>query len=239
MANSKQGFVFYKDWEDIFNCFESDSDVADLLRSIFAYVRRGEKTEFNSEALNVAYTVMVNTLMRDGLKWEQKCAARAAAGRASAEKRKKERELIENLLTNPTNVDFVEQKQQEKSSSAAAPPQDKTVKAYGEFMHVLLSADQHEKLLNDFGQEKTAEYIRRVDEYTQQTGKQYKDFYLTIRKWIKSDDAKNRKAGDSHRGDPRKGENASLDVGKIEQIMNDKYRKKAPDVTSIESTQKK
>lgn len=88
-------------------------------------------------------------------------------------------------------------------------------------MHVLLSDVRYGRLIEDFGNKKAAEYVRRVDEYVQQTGKQYKDYYLTIRKWIREDEKKERAASA-----PVRGENASLDIGRIEQLVGEKFRKK-------------
>lgn len=58
---------------------------------------------------------------------------------------------------------------------------------YGEYKHVKLTDKQYSKLIGDFGEQETAEYIKRCDEYCQQYGKGYKDYNLTIRKWIAKD----------------------------------------------------
>lgn len=58
---------------------------------------------------------------------------------------------------------------------------------YGEYKHVLLTDEQVKKLNEDFGSNTVALYIRKVDEYCQQTGKTYKDYNLTIRNWIGKD----------------------------------------------------
>lgn len=58
---------------------------------------------------------------------------------------------------------------------------------YGEYKHVKLTDEQYLKLIADFGEQKIAEYIKRCDEYCQQYGKSYKDYNLTIRKWIAKD----------------------------------------------------
>lgn len=58
---------------------------------------------------------------------------------------------------------------------------------YGEYKHVLLTDEQLKKLNEDFDNNTVALYIRKVDEYCQQTGKTYKDYNLTIRNWIGKD----------------------------------------------------
>lgn len=62
---------------------------------------------------------------------------------------------------------------------------------YGEYKHVKLTDEQYSKLIFDFSEAIIQDYIKRVDEYCQQYGKSYKDYNLTIRKWISKDGEKN------------------------------------------------
>ena len=91
---------------------------------------------------------------------------------------------------------------QQDAKSAAKPQQDKPKKQvskkadskeqrskYGEYKHVLLTGTQYARLVKEFGANKTDEYIRKVDEYCQQTGKSYNDYNLTIRKFMRDDAA--------------------------------------------------
>lgn len=63
-------------------------------------------------------------------------------------------------------------------------------KKYGEYNHVLLTDEQYQKLVADYSADKITEYIKKIDEYCQQYGKSYKDYNLTIRKWILTDKQK-------------------------------------------------
>lgn len=65
-------------------------------------------------------------------------------------------------------------------------PKEKA-KVYGEYHHVKLTASQYEKLVESYGEDIIKEYIIKVDEYCQQYGKSYKDYYLTIRNWLRKD----------------------------------------------------
>lgn len=78
------------------------------------------------------------------------------------------------------------------SGEAAPTPEKKkpVFHLFGEYKHVKLTEEQHKKLIEDYGEQKTTEYIRRCDEYVQQTGKTYKDYNLTIRNWIAKDGGK-------------------------------------------------
>lgn len=62
---------------------------------------------------------------------------------------------------------------------------------HGEYKHVLLTDEQYQKLQEDLGESKLAEYIKKVDEYCQQYGKTYEDYNLTIRKWFDEDNQSN------------------------------------------------
>ena len=55
----------------------------------------------------------------------------------------------------------------------------------------MLTDEEHKKLLDDLGENVVKEYIRRLDEYIEQSGKSYKNHALTIRKWYNGDHEKN------------------------------------------------
>lgn len=65
-------------------------------------------------------------------------------------------------------------------------------KTYGEFKNVLLSDDEYNLLAKQFGNPE--QLIKRLDEYKEQSGKQYNSDYMAIRKWVveavKEDEAK-------------------------------------------------
>lgn len=79
----------------------------------------------------------------------------------------------------------------ESTPSSAPPPKKSSQKSerhkYGEYNHVLLTDEQLKKLNEDFGNNTVVMYIKKIDEYCQQTGKTYKDYNLTIRNWIGKD----------------------------------------------------
>lgn len=56
---------------------------------------------------------------------------------------------------------------------------------YGEYQNVKLSAEQLDRLKNDFGAALTEKYIDEVDAYCQQSRKAYKDYSVAIRNFLK------------------------------------------------------
>lgn len=80
----------------------------------------------------------------------------------------------------------------------AAQGQQEIKLCYGEYQHVEMTMEQFDRLITDFGETKTLEYIKRCDEYCQRTGKHYSDYGLTIRDWISEDASKPRKGQPVH-----------------------------------------
>ena len=74
----------------------------------------------------------------------------------------------------------------QKADSKQSEPRTK----YGEYKHVLLTGTQYANLVKEFGVKTADEYIQKVDEYCQQNGKTYKDYNLTVRKFMREDKAK-------------------------------------------------
>ncbi len=101
-------------------------------------------------------------------------------------------QVVDNLATQYRIVEDREELGEDRGESTPSPPPKKSPpKAerhkHGEYNHVLLTDEQLKKLNEDFGNDTVALYIRKVDEYCQQTGKTYKDYNLTIRNWIGKD----------------------------------------------------
>jgi len=54
---------------------------------------------------------------------------------------------------------------------------------YGEFKKVKLTDEEFERLIKEFGEDKTLKAIKKVDEYKEQSGKKYNNDNLALRKW--------------------------------------------------------
>ena len=67
---------------------------------------------------------------------------------------------------------------------------DKERTPHGEFGNVFLSDDEINKLNQDYGESNVKEYIKRVDEWIQSTGRTRSDYYATLRHWLDQDGVK-------------------------------------------------
>lgn len=87
--------------------------------------------------------------------------------------------------------------------------------SYGEFKNVLLTDDEYKQLIEQFGNPE--QLIKRLDEYKEQSGKQYNSDYMAIRKWVveavKEDEAKK----------PPIDETYNIDEINRKAMMNDDY----------------
>lgn len=78
----------------------------------------------------------------------------------------------------------------EEDSDTAAPTtstrkKDKPVKhKRGEYGHVLLTEEQEQKLMDEYGEIVTIKAIEFLDEYIEEKGYKAKNHYLTIRRWV-------------------------------------------------------
>ena len=57
---------------------------------------------------------------------------------------------------------------------------------------VLLTDEEHEKLISQFGKTEALEWIERVNEYVGSKGKKYKSHYFTILSWARKDNKNDR-----------------------------------------------
>jgi hypothetical protein len=87
--------------------------------------------------------------------------------------------LNKNVCINKQNAH--ESKVKEKESKG------KEKRVYGELAHVRLSDDEYKKLIDEFGQVVTQDYINQLDNYIGSKGKRYKSHYATIRTWLNRD----------------------------------------------------
>lgn len=106
MAQGKKSFVLYADLIHTVSKMPNDK-AGELFKHILRYVN-DEKPETEDLLIQLTFEPIKQQFKRDLTKWEETKEGRVKAGLASAEARKKAKELQQSL-TNLTNVDFVQQ----------------------------------------------------------------------------------------------------------------------------------
>lgn len=105
MAVNKTSFVLYSDSKSIIDLLTNEQ-AGLLLKTLFAYVN--DENPKIDDSIALVFEMIKLQLKRDLKKWEKIKEGRSLAGKASAEA-KRLAKLNEQNLTNPTNVDFVQQ----------------------------------------------------------------------------------------------------------------------------------
>lgn len=75
---------------------------------------------------------------------------------------------------------IVEKKKRKKKETPKAPEKHKR----GEYQHVLLTDDEEEKLIDEYGMVFALKAITFLDEYIEETGYERKNHYLCIKRWV-------------------------------------------------------
>jgi hypothetical protein len=102
---------------------------------------------------------------------------------AIAIKEKKEKEIKENKKKEKEIKENKFEQSEEKSEKPKKPKKEKPIKHnYAEF--VLLSSDEHQKLIDQFGESGTARIIEILNLYKGANGKTYKSDYMAIFSWV-------------------------------------------------------
>lgn len=70
------------------------------------------------------------------------------------------------------------------SAEPTPAPKKPTKHKRGEYSHVLLTEDQEQKLIDEYGEIVTAKAITFLDEYIEMKGYKAKNHYLAIKKWV-------------------------------------------------------
>ena len=104
----KNSFIVYYEWEEMFG-YMSDKQIADMLRAMFSYAKRGEMPEFSNPLLNSNFCVMKYAIDRDSEKYIDKCNKNKEKAMKRWEKEKcnsiKNMPLHKNYADNDNNND--------------------------------------------------------------------------------------------------------------------------------------
>lgn len=205
----KKSFLIYLDNQKQVNML-TDEQAGRLFKALFEFAKNGTETDFDDGMMTMIFSFMADSITRDTAKYNAKCEKnreiaieREARRRAERERQAKETEHERvRSYTNGTDIDkdididndIDKDKDKEKEidnnkrtdkPSSALPKSSK--KKFGEYKNILLTDEQYQQLIKDYGEMVITDYIQKMDEYIQMKGKKYKDFNLALRNWIKKD----------------------------------------------------
>ncbi len=203
-------FLIYKDWEDIVNTLDNNEQVGELFKALFAFAKRGEQAEFEG-ALKMAFLIMMKQIQRDGEKWENTCDKNAENGRKGGRPKKPsvnaETEKTDRFFEKPTKS--LKEKETEKETETGKEGEKDKGKDFGgvttdtparadfsimrgEYRNIRLSDEEYETLKKEIPN--ADDYIERLSEYIESTGREYASHFATVRRWFKQDKGLNNSA---------------------------------------------
>lgn len=96
--------------------------------------------------------------------------------KSKSKSKRKEQEL---------EIEREEEKEENAAEAAHASTSAKPTKhSFGEYKHVKLTDEEHRRLIEQYGEDDTAEAVRILDEYIEEKGYKTKNHYLTMKKWV-------------------------------------------------------
>lgn len=122
------------------------------------------------------YLTQLKNMIGSESKWAEKKRLQRAKGQS---------EDNVPLLSGQCPTEKEKEKEKDKDKDKEKDKDKKKIKhKYGNYNHVLLTDNEKEKLLNELDEYKFNLVIEKLDEYIEETGKKYKNHYLTIKRWV-------------------------------------------------------
>lgn len=145
-----------------------------------------EEQWFCGELINISEGQFLTTLreISDSLKINPSKVNRVLHFLES-EKQIEKRSSNKKTLITVVNWDNYQLKEKQFEKKETPKASDKTAKhRHGEYGHVLLTVKQFDKLVSDYGESKTQDAIKFLDEYIEMKGYKAKNHNLAMRKWV-------------------------------------------------------
>lgn len=99
------------------------------------------------------------------------------------ESKSKSKSIEKELEIELESKEEVKEENAAEAAHASTPPKP-TKHSFGEFKHVKLTDEEHRRLIEQYGEDDTAEAVRILDEYIEEKGYKTKNHYLTMKKWV-------------------------------------------------------
>lgn len=126
------------------------------------------------------YLTQLKNMIGSESKWAEKKRLQRAKGQSEDNV-----PLLSGQCPTEKEKEKEKEKDKEKDKDKDKEKDKKKIKhKYGNYNHVLLTDNEKEKLLNELDEYKFNLVIEKLDEYIEETGKKYKNHYLTIKRWV-------------------------------------------------------
>lgn len=178
----KKSFVMYQEWHTLFESM-TDDQAGQLIKAIYNY-QYGEESPPKEPLLFSIYKMLIERFKVDADKYQKVCEMRREYGKMggiakaskSYQKQAKATKSIANLADNDNDNDNDLLKRNIKEKP-------KKIK-YGQYEKVMLTSDEYDKLVKEFGLTATHDAIAFLDSYIEEKGYKSKSHNLALRRWV-------------------------------------------------------
>lgn len=161
-----------------------DEKAGQLIKAVFA-CHSGEPVDVDDPVLAAVYSMIEDVVVKNREAYEETCERNAKNGSKGGRPKNPEKptetqsvsEKPSRFSENPEKANRKEKKGKEKNIKDNKLP-------FGEYGYVRMSAKEYEKLSEEFGQERTDQAVKYLDEYIGDKGYKSKSHYLAIRRWV-------------------------------------------------------
>ena len=173
MADNKKSFLLYCDLIHTVQKL-SDDQAGKLFKHVLEYVNDLNPTT-EDLLTQVCFEPIKQSLKRDLKKWTKQHEQRIAAGKKSAEVRKRNATTVNDRSVSST-----------VSVSGSVSVSDK--ETYRCFAHLSMSVEQFNKLEADYNKQQIDSCLDSIENF--KNNKKYKSLYLTCKNWLKKEQTK-------------------------------------------------
>ena len=154
----------------------SDVEAGIVLKMMAQYASSGNVPDDVPPVSVILFQAIQEDMIYSDERYSARCEINRKVGKMGGRPRKRIPKETDGLLTEADGL-FEKPKDKDKDKK-------KIKHKYGNYNHVLLTDNEKENLLNELDEYKFNLVIEKLDEYIEETGKKYKNHYLTIKRWV-------------------------------------------------------
>lgn len=178
---NKKSFILHYDSLNVIDEM-TDEQVWKLLRKMKSY-HNWNTYECDDQIANIVFIQFKNQFDRDIEKYEKTCSRNKEIASKRWDKKSTKSTTRTKSIPKSTKSTYNDSDNDNDNDSDS----DSKKKKRGEYKNVLISDKDMKELISTHSKEKVVEYVKKVDEYCEQTWKKYKNYKIVINKWILKD----------------------------------------------------
>lgn len=187
----KNTFILYDQWGPMVESLPVEK-AGELFQAIYAY-RAGKEPSISDPAVMAIFAMISAAMYENEMKYDAVCASRSESGKLGG--RPKKTSASEENQTKAKKANGLSEKQSKAKKADNDNDNDMKEKdtpngvskekhRHGAFSHVLLTDQEADKLVEEYGAEQAKQAVDYLDEYIERKGYTAKSHYLAIKKWV-------------------------------------------------------